>query len=608
MDKKMLISFIILPILLIYLVEGYFVQANLGIPFVIMSSRTFIFSIIIYYCIFMIGFAITKRTDRSILIFTIMVFTFFVVNQIKIAYTNEPIVFSDILYLKNSDELIGIVNGTVWETLKYYIPITIIYILIFICINIVAIKFNVKTNSAKFRIFWVIIPIIILLLIFLPFNKTKEIMLKHVYQTNKRKDYAANTTNILYYLNNGVLAGMYGQMLENRISIPEDYNEEIIKENLEIDQEQNNKKFGKPNIIVVFSESFWDIEKLDEIKFDKVVTSNLNNLKQKGDYFEMISPSFGGVSANVEFEFLTGANLMYFNYGYVPYMQLYRNKTYYNRPSIISELKNNGYKTAITTCASEKLFDCGRFYRYLGVDETEFITEVDESEIKGKYISDEAVTNKIINKLEQKDENERIFYMALTMQAHMPYKKEKYDNYDLRITKSDLSQEMNDTMLSYAQGIYDADKQLGRLYEYIQTIDEPTIIVFYGDHLPYLNTVNGENVFDALKYFNTNNELINEYRKYNTQALILSNFETEKENETKYIGPDLLSAYILNNMNINISSYYKWLYTTRKDIPAANWKIAIDNEGNIYNTNEMKDDMYRLYKLRRNIQYKYFIK
>jgi hypothetical protein len=77
-------------------------------------------------------------------------------------------------------------------------------------------------------------------------------------------------------------------------------------------------------------------------------------------------------------------------------MQLYTNSKYKNNPSIIQELKNNGYKTKITTCASPRLFNCGRFYDYLSIDEKEYITNVNESEKKGQYISDKSITDKII--------------------------------------------------------------------------------------------------------------------------------------------------------------------------------------------------------------------
>ena len=81
------------------------------------------------------------------------------------------------------------------------------------------------------------------------------------------------------------------------------------------------------------------------------------------------------------------------------------------------------------------------------------------------------------------------------LNAYNEIKKTK-DTYDKAKDegKSDIDasneagKDLNDTVKSYAEGMYKADKELGRLYNYIQTLDEETIIVFFGDHLPLLKT------------------------------------------------------------------------------------------------------------------------
>lgn len=197
--------------------------------------------------------------------------------------------------------------------------------------------------------------------------------------------------------------------------------------------------------------------------------------------------------------------------------------------------------------------------------------------------------------------------MTLSMQSHMPYLIEKYDTYDIRLEESNYSEEINETLLSYAQGLYDMDVQLKRLYDYIQELDEPTMIVFFGDHLPYLKTTNGENLLDVLNYFNTDDECLNTYRKYNTQALILANFEID-EDDNEYLSPNLIGTYILNRMDINISQYYKWLNKYINIIPAANWYIGMDENGKIYYTEELKEKLEQESTLREFTQWYYFIR
>lgn len=600
----------LIPFAFVFILNLFFIGINMNFWILIEDRKGIFLEFIIIYSVAMLLLGILKKGKRMIIVLGTIILLLSIINQLKYAFTGEPILLTDILFLGSSGEIVDIIKEELGSTINLFIVPLIIEIILFIIVIMIGKKLysKIEINNIKQRISLIVIPIVILAMLFLPIKTTNSFMLNVIFDINNRKDYDSFVTIAEYYLTYGVLGGMHGQLLENRIQEPKDYNEENINKELSETNENSNKILGNPNIIVVFSESFWDVDQLEEVEFNQKVTPNFNALKDKGLFFNMISPSYGGVSANVEYEFLTGSNVMYFNRGYIPYMQLYKNNKYYRKPSIISELKNNGYKTKIVTCASPSLFNCGKFYQYLNIDETEYISKVEDKYIKGKYVSDEYVTDKIIKEFNNKEKDKKMFYMTLTMQAHMPYAKEKYSNYDVWVTKSNFSQKVNDTLTSYAQGIYDADKQLGRLYEYIQTLEEPTIIVFYGDHLPYLY-YGKDNAIDKLEYFNTDNQTLNNYRKYNTQSLILSNFEIKKdEEETQYLGPDLLGTYILNNMDIKISDYYKWLYETRKTIGAANFFVTVDRNGNLYNTYELNGEYKDIYNMRRNIEYKLFVK
>lgn len=605
MKKKIrLVCALIIPMFVFIILEMFFYVYNIGYYIPFSNAKAQILSYVFIYGIFFMMFGLTKSSFKSTVIISIFTSFILFINQIKIFYTAEPLMISDIFFVTSVGELGDIVDGTLGMIINTYGIPSIIYVISIIIVCFAAKKCKIKIENKIERNISILLPLITLIILFFPFDFLRNIMLKNIFEINTRSN---SLLNLEYYIEYGILPGMYGLYLENIYTEPENYNEIDVNRILDDTKYENEeKKFGQPNIIVLFGESFWDIDQVEEIKFDKTVTSNLKELKEKGLFFNMISPSYGGSSANVEFEFLTSANLMYFNRGYIPYLQLYKDKTYYNRPTIIQELKNNNYKTKIVSYTSKYLFNNGKVYDYMGVDETEFINEIDEKYIKGKYVSDEHVVDKIIQDFENKDDK-KIFYMALTMQAHMPYLKDKYKEYDLNIVNSKLPDEMNETLLSYAQGIYDTDKQLGRLNEYIQTLDEPTLIVFYGDHLPHLETVNGEEISKYLKYFNTGDDLLNNYRKYNTQAIILANFEI-KDEQTKYLSPDLLGSYLVNNMDIKVSNYFKWIYTNKESLCSANYLISMDKEGNLYYTDKLPSELKNTYNIRKNVQYKYFIK
>lgn len=503
--------------------------------------------------------------------------------------------------LGNFAEISSIVKGTILKTIWSMIPIfcflgVILSFLIFV-IN----KFNVKVNK-KFRIVGSLIPIIILIILFVPSKTTKKFMLNNIYDKDKAKDYGHNSRNMQYYSEYSMLGGMYADLLESRIFEPDNYNKESLSKILKnYDKKETENSWEKSNIIVTFSESFFDVSVIeDDVKFSTPVTSNYNKLKDEGIFVNMISPSYGGVSANVEFEFLTGYSLDFFGKGYTPFMTLYKNDKYKDKHSLVKELVNNGYYTKVVF--GKDFFKSKNVYERLGI--SEYQEKKDKKYKKGYYTGDEYLIDGAIEALKNKSDDEKLFYMNCTIESHMPFDEDKYDEYDFEIEESTLNKAQTSVIKSYAQSCYNADKELGRLYEFIKTYDEPTILVFFGDHLPYLSDPDtDEDIINNLKYFNTGDELVDSYRKYNTGALILANFDLGKNENMNYLSPDMLLTTIVNKMGLDLSSYYKWLYDNKDKFPCSNYLVNTDINGKIGWTNSLNKEQQDFYNLREKMQY-----
>ena len=610
-DKKTRwISFLAIPVMLFFAMEIFYVLSNVEyarIPWI----PGFIFCLIILLLMYYLVFGIVGNSYVSTIVISVLLYVLLIANQVKIALSDEPVFLSDFLFLNSTGTFMGILKDSLWQLILRYAILMILLLIAFIFICKYSKKYNYKILNIYQRGTYILLPIAFFVTIFIPTKTISQPILTCFFNIEGRQDSYA-TTNMGYYFKFGVLSGVYGQYIESRLEEPENYDKNKVIEtinNVDISGEDIGG-FGQPNIIMIFSESFWNIDNLDEIKFDKQVASNYNKLKDEGKLINMISPSYGGISANVEFEVLTSGSIKFFTKGYIPYMQLFNEDKYFNTPTVIKELENNGYKTHIMSTWEESLFNCYKVYEYFGVDETEYERNQKDAEIKGDRISDKYVGEHIIEAFKDKKEGEKLFYMALTAQAHMPFNKNKYDEYNIDIVDSNLSESENNVIRSYAQGVYDADQQLKAVYDYIQTIDEPTIIVFYGDHLPYLKTESGRDICKKLEYFNTDDDLVNTYRKYNTECLILSNYLDKEDYETKntdYLGTDLLMPYILNKMDIEVSDYYKWIYTSRHRLPASNLYVTVDIEGNLYNTSELQGEMKECFDLRNQINWRHFV-
>ena len=397
-----------------------------------------VFTMVLGIIVYAFLFAIFKTTFRATLISYIIIFLTFIINILKIIYTGEPIFFSDVSFLGKSIDLLQLVTGNISGNfilylLKFVIPILIV----FIPILILNYKFNLKIENKKERAIFIIIGVLIFLLLSFPTNYTKNLYSKLILKTDKIEDFDSFTTNLGFYVRNGFINGMYGTFLNNKFFMPDNYDEENLNRLLnETKQIKNTNSLGKPNIIIVFSESFWDIDQLDEIKFNKQITSNFNNLKNEGKFINLISPTYGGMSENVAFELVTGGSMNYFPKSYIPIMTLYSKAESKKNPSLIQILNNNGYNSEIIFGKdyynSKKAYTNIGFNNYIDLSKENIKTE--------SKISDEFMTDLLIKKLESK--NGLGLYLMETIEAHMPYSVDKYEQYDISLTETKLDENM----------------------------------------------------------------------------------------------------------------------------------------------------------------------
>lgn len=566
-----------------------------------LKPKPVIFSLFLLEMIHIFLTAITGNSKRSVIIQAIILWIFELVNKFRYTYTYEPLTFGDFVFASNIGEIGTLMKETFWKTLWEVVPIFSFLAVVLVLLIWIVNHCNIKM-SKNYRICGSLMSLMVLMILFAPTKTVKDFMLNKIFDKDKAKDYRHNSSNMQYYSEYTMLGGMYANLLETRIFKPDNYHKEELSQILkEYENHETENTWEKANIIVTFSESFFDISYIEEdVKFSVPVTSNFNRLKEEGIFVNMITPSYGGISANVEFEFLTGYSLDFFGKGYTPFMSLYNNDRMADRQSLVKELNRNGYFTKVVF--GKDFFNSQHVYERLGIGEYQEKNE--KTHRKGYYTSDEHLIDGAIEALQNKAENEKIFYMNCTIESHMPFVEKKYDQYDFEIESSTLNAAQTSVIKSYAQSCYDADKELGRLYEFIRTLEDPTIIVFYGDHLPYLSDSDtSEDLLNELKYFNTGDALQDAYRKYNTQALILANFDLGENVGMNYLSPDMLLPAITNKMGLNISGYYKWLYETRENLPSSNYLVSQDADGNINWTESLTKEQEEFYDLREKMQY-----
>ena len=232
----------------------------------------------------------------------------------------------------------------------------------------------------------------------------------------------------------------------------------------------------KPDVIIVMSESFWDPTRLPNTKFSADPMPNVR-ANQSGSMF---SPEFGGMTANVEFEALTGFSNAFLPYGSIPYQQYVRGPV----PSLATFFRSEGYETTAIHPFEGWFWNRKHVYDAFGFDRFFSIEKLPPMQSRGPLISDASLTDEIIKRA---DAAERPFFtFAVSLQGHGPYEPNRY--WDAKIdVQSPVSESTRRSIQSYAEGVADADRSLKRLMDWASKRKRHTVVAFFGDHLPPLN-------------------------------------------------------------------------------------------------------------------------
>ncbi len=247
------------------------------------------------------------------------------------------------------------------------------------------------------------------------------------------------------------------------------------------------------NVVMVMDEAFSDLTDAAVFRFEDDPLANLHAIQADHHAVSgrVVVPGFAGGTANTEFDVLTGMQTNALSPTTTSSMRTVER----NLDSVFRVFAAGGYRTSFFHPGNDWFYNRENVYRWLGAEYTLFKDQMPDLTYKGTWISDEYMTGLIQEEFETAVEEGRpLFHYTTTIQNHMSYTANKYgDGYvcphvDLAVPVSEEVQTMADV---YTDGVRDADAMLGQLRDYFAARSEPVLLVFFGDHLPYL----GENQF-----------------------------------------------------------------------------------------------------------------
>lgn len=156
-------------------------------------------------------------------------------------------------------------------------------------------------------------------------------------------------------------------------------------------------------------------------------------------------------------------------------------------PNLTSGLDSLGYQTAAIHPYLSTSWNRTNVYRFFGFEAQYYQDDfaADASRVRD-YISDSASYKKIFELYENKRENTPLFVFNVTMQNHGGYDWDGDGYFDKRIYLTGEEQDKYPTVDQYLSLVRYSDDAVQELISYFSKVDEPTAIVFFGDHQPNL--------------------------------------------------------------------------------------------------------------------------
>ena len=332
------------------------------------------------------------------------------------------------------------------------------------------------------------------------------------------------------------------------------------------------------NVIVIMNESLSDLSVLPGVESNMDAMPFLRSLTENTVKGYAYSSVFGGTTANSEYEFLTGNTTAFLPAGTVPY-QMYVSP---GDPSLVSQMKALGYTTIAAHPYRSSGWNRPTVYADYGFDEVYFESDFqDRAYMRGDartgYVTDRCDYENLIRWYEEKEEGQPLFLFNVTMQNHSAYQM-AWTNLPKEVWLTGELEGRFQTVNQYLSLVYQSDQAFEDLIDYFSQVEEPTMILLFGDHQPQVAT----NFYTDV--LGTNPDTATAQKKQMVPFVLWANYDIPEAQGVE-LSLNYLSALLMDTANLPMTGYQKFLSQLWETAPVINTVGIRDAQGNWYGEN-----------------------
>lgn len=374
------------------------------------------------------------------------------------------------------------------------------------------------------------------------------------------------------------------------------------------------------HIIMVMNEAFSDLSDAPAFTYtaENDPLPNLHALQNDPNCISghVIVPGFAGGTANTEFDVLTGMQTTALSATTTSAFRAVNR----NLDSLYRVLGADGYRTSFLHPGDAWFYNRENVYGWFGAEETQFVEEMEGLAYKGRWVTDDYLAGLIEEQFETAAASgETLFNYTTTIQNHMSYTADKYGPdyvYPPVETSAALSDEVSTLLSVYIEGARDADAMLGRLRAYFAAQEEPVVLAFFGDHLPYLGDNQAGYQEAGISLTPEENGTDSFLRAYETPYVIWANDAAAEALDWPVAAEALqlpedgsLSACYLGATVLELagraqeSAWFQYLTELRRELPVIQKETVMHADGRITTVDELDQAQKDLIAKLRNWSY-----
>lgn len=502
-----------------------------------------------------------------------------IINKLKLTYRDDPFTFIDIKLVGESLEM----------TKNYDLGLSarVIFMLIGLAGIGVILKifFNPRVNSKNIRASLLLSLSILSIIIFKGYYFNPK-----VYAEMGDISVINRWVESQRYQSKGFVYPFIYSIQDAKEQPPEGYDEKKAKENLYKNIYKDIPKDQKVNVISIMLEAYNDFSEFEDVELGIDIYENLHKLQEESIHGKIVTNVFGGDTINTERGFITGYN------SHPKYFKATNSFPWY--------LKEQGYRTEAMHPITGSFYNRRNVNEYLGFDKYDHYDNKYQA-IQEEYLMDMKFFDFIIEGFENsKKDKEPYFNFSVTYQNHGPYSDEKYTEEEYLKKKDHYDEGIYNIINNYMVGINRTDEALKKLFDYFRNEEEPTVIVIFGDHNPWLGQ--GNSGYDMLDIDLDLSDVEGFKNYYQTPYLIWGNhgaketFNKDFTGEGPTISPNLLMAELFNYVGWEGNEYMQYISNMKKKFDV-NHKLYFKEDGKF--KPELSPENKELWEEFRDIEY-----